>query len=77
MAGYFRHRLGLATLKALLVLRASPAWAGQVLVHSQGPNYQNLCASQNNTSSGGFGNYATSHVHFEILNHHPSGDLGG
>jgi hypothetical protein len=63
MADYFRHRLGLATLTALLVLSALPAWAGQDLVYSQGPNYQNVCASRNDTLSGGFGNYAASYAY--------------
>jgi hypothetical protein len=61
MAHCLRQRLALASLAALLLLVAAPALAGEVLVYAQDPNYQGLYASQNDTSSNGFGNFATSY----------------
>jgi len=39
-------------LSALLLVLAVPGWASQVLVYSQGPDYLNLYASQNDISGG-------------------------
>jgi len=64
MAIRLKHRLALAALAALLVFVAVPSWAAQVLVYSQGPNYQDLYASQNDTS--GFGANFTAYDNFTL-----------
>src|SRR5271165_4922545 len=64
MAIRLKHRLALAALAALLLFVAVPSWAAQVLVYSQGPNYQDLYASQNDTS--GFGANFTSYDNFTL-----------
>jgi len=67
MAHCLRQRLALASLAALLVLLvAAPAFAAEVLVYAQNPDFQNLYASQNDTSTGGFGNFATSYDDFTL-----------
>ena len=66
MAHCLRQRLGLASWGALLLLIAAPAFAGEVLVYAQNPNYQGLYASQNDTSTGGFGNFATTYDNFTL-----------
>jgi len=50
----------------LLLLIALPGWATQVAVFSQSPNYQGLYASQNDTSNGGFGSFATAYDNFSL-----------
>ena len=64
MAHCLKHRLALVALSLLLLLLAVPGWASQVLVYSQGPDYQNLYASQNDTS--GFGANFTSYDNFTL-----------
>ena len=64
MAHCLRQRLALASLGALLLLFAAPAFAGGVLVYAQNPNYQGLYASQNDTS--GLGNFATTYDNFTL-----------
>ena len=64
MANSSTHKLVLASLAALLMFLAVPGWATQVLVYSQGPNYQNLYASQNDTS--GFGANFTAYDNFTL-----------
>ena len=64
MAHCLRQRLALASVAALLLLVAAPAFAGEVLVYAQSPNFQVLYASQNDT--GGFGNFATSYDNFTL-----------
>ena len=64
MAHRFTYKFALAALAALLLVLAVPVWAGQVLVYSQGPNYQNLYASQNDTS--GFGANFTAYDNFTL-----------
>jgi len=66
MAHCLRQRLALASLGALLLLVAAPAFAAQVLVYSQNPDFASLYASQNDTSTGGFGNFATSYDNFTL-----------
>ena len=65
MAHCLRQRLALASWAALLLLLvAAPAFAGEVLVYTQNPNFQGLYASQNDV--GGFGNFATSYDNFTL-----------
>ncbi|HEY4930410.1 MAG TPA: PEP-CTERM sorting domain-containing protein [Terriglobales bacterium] len=64
MANRSTHKLVLASLAALLLLLAVPGWATQVLVYSQGPDYNNLYASQNDTS--GFGANFTAYDNFTL-----------
>ena len=65
MAHCLRQRLALASLAALLLLLvAAPAFAGEVIVYAQNPNFNGLYASQNDTS--GFGNFATSYDNFTL-----------
>jgi len=66
MALCLRQRRALASLGALLLLIGAPALAGEVLVYAQNPNYQSLYASQNDTSTGGFGNFATTYDNFTL-----------
>ena len=66
MAYCLRQRLALASLGALQLLIAAPASGGEVLVHAQKPNYQGLYASQNDTSTGGLGNFATTYDNFTL-----------
>lgn len=66
MAHCLRRRFALASLAALLLLVAAPAFAGEVLVYQQSPDYQGLYASQNDTSTGGLGNFATSYDNFTL-----------
>jgi hypothetical protein len=67
MAHRLRQRLALASVAALLLLLvAAPAFATEVLVYAQNPNYLGLYASQNDTSTGGFGNFATSYDNFTL-----------
>jgi hypothetical protein len=54
MSDRLKHRLPFVALAAMLLILAVPGWAAQVLVYSQGPDYQNLYASQNDTSGNGF-----------------------
>jgi len=65
MAHCLRHRLALASLAALLVAVACPAWANQV-VYSQPPDFQGLFASQNDTAAMGFGPFAISYDNFSL-----------
>lgn len=62
----FSHKLGFVGLAVVLALAAVPAWAGQVLVYSQAPNFQGLYASQNDTANMGFGAFATSYDNFTL-----------
>ena len=64
MADRLKQRLSLVALATMLLILAVPGWAGQVLVYSQGPDYQNLYASQNDTS--GFGANFTSYDNFTL-----------
>jgi len=64
MAHRYTHKLVLAAVAALLLVVAVPGWAGQVLVYSQGPDYQTLYASQNDTS--GFGANFTAYDNFTL-----------
>jgi len=64
MAHRATYKIALAALAALLLVLAVPGWAGQVLVYSQGPDYQNLYASQNDTS--GFGANFTAYDNFTL-----------
>jgi len=64
MAHCLKHRRALVGLSLLLLLLAVPSWAAQVLVYSQGPNYQDLYASQNDTS--GFGANFTAYDNFTL-----------
>lgn len=66
MAHRFKHRLALAALATLLVLVAVPGWAGQVLVYSQAADNAGLYASQNDTSTNGFGAFATAYDNFTL-----------
>ena len=66
MAHCLRQRLALASLAALLLLVAAPTFAAEVLIYQQSPNYQGLYASQNDTSTNGFGNFATSYDNFTL-----------
>ena len=50
MAHRLKDKVLLAAFTVLLLGLATPVWAGQVLVYGQGPNYQDLYASQNDTS---------------------------
>jgi len=54
----------LVALAALLLLLATSGWAAQVLIYAQNPNYQNLYASQNDTS--GTGVSFTSYDNFKL-----------
>jgi hypothetical protein len=65
MASCLRHRFLLVALTALLLLLAAPVWAGQVLVYSQAPDFQNLYASQNDTSTI-FGSFAQAYDNFTL-----------
>src|SRR5664279_4857189 len=58
------HKFALAVLAALLLTLAVPGWAGQVQVYTQGPNYNGLYASQNDTA--GFGLFAQSYDNFKL-----------
>jgi hypothetical protein len=66
MAHRLRQRLALASVGALLLLLvAAPAFAAEVLVYSQSPNFEGLIASQNDTS-GTFGAFATAYDNFTL-----------
>ena len=65
MAHGWRQRLALAPLVALLLLVAAPAFASEVLVYAQNPDFLGLVASQNDTS-GTFGAFATSYDNFTL-----------
>lgn len=64
MADRLKHRLSFVALASMLLILAVPGWGAQVLVYSQGPDYQNLYASQNDTS--GFGANFTSYDNFTL-----------
>ena len=64
MAHCLWHRLALASLAALLVVVACPAWGNQV-VYSQPPDFQGLFASQNDTAMG-LGPFAISYDNFSL-----------
>jgi len=66
MSDRFKHKLVLAALAASLLTLAVPGWAAQVLVYNQAPNFQGLYASQNDTSVGGFGAFATAYDSFSL-----------
>lgn len=66
MANRLKRKLMLATLTALLVFVAMPSFAAQVLVYAQNPDFNGLIASQNDTASGGFGNFATAYDNFTL-----------
>ena len=66
MSNRSKHKLALAALATLLLVLAMPGWANQVPVYTQAPNYNYLYASQNDTSSGGFGAFATSYDNFSL-----------
>jgi PEP-CTERM motif len=65
MAYRFQCKLAFAAVAALLLFVAVPSWAGQVLIYAQNPDYQNLYASQNDTS-GTFGMFAQSYDNFSL-----------
>ena len=65
MAHCLRQRLALASLIVLLLLVAAPAFAAQVLVYAQNPDFLGLIASQNDTS-GTFGAFATAYDNFTL-----------
>ena len=66
MAHCLRQRLALASLAALLLLLiATPAFASEVIVYAQNPNFLGLVASQNDTS-GTFGAFATAYDNFTL-----------
>src|SRR5215469_1450794 len=65
MAHCLRQWLALASLAALLLLVAAPAFAAQVLVYAQNPDFNGLVASQNDTS-GTFGAFATAYDNFTL-----------
>jgi PEP-CTERM motif-containing protein len=62
----FRRPLAFVAVVVLLVVVAAPSWAAQVQVYSQAANYLGLYASQNDTSSGGFGPFATAYDDFSL-----------
>src|ERR1035441_7107333 len=66
MSHRFKHQLALAALAAFLLALAVPGFAAQVQVYVQNPDYNNLYASQNDTSVGGFGNFATAYDNFKL-----------
>lgn len=66
MAHCLRQPLAPASLLALLLLLVAPAFAAEVIVYQQNPDYLALYASQNDTSTGGFGNFATSYDNFAL-----------
>jgi hypothetical protein len=66
MAHSLKYWRALGALSALLLLVAATAGASEVIVYAQNPNYQNLYASQNDTSVGGFGAFATSYDNFTL-----------
>jgi PEP-CTERM motif len=59
-----KRKSALAVLAASLLVLAAPAWATQILVYSQAPNFAGLYASQNDT--GGFGGFATTYDNFSL-----------
>lgn len=65
MAYRFQCKLAFAAVAALLLFVTVPSWAGQVLVYAQNPDYQNLYASQNDTS-GTFGMFAQAYDNFSL-----------
>jgi hypothetical protein len=66
MAHCLKQRLALASLAVLLVLVSVPAFASEVLVYAQNPDFLALYASQNDTSVGGFGSFATTYDNFTL-----------
>jgi hypothetical protein len=67
MAYCLRQRLAIASLAALLLLlAAAPLFATEVQVYVQNPDYLSLIASQNDTSTGGFGSFATAYDNFTL-----------
>lgn len=52
MSHRFSQKLALAAVAALLLIAAVPGFAGQILVYGQGPDYNDLFASQNDSGSG-------------------------
>ena len=66
MAVRLKHKCALVAVCAAITLLAAPAWASEILVYAQNPDGQNLYASQNDTSVGGFGAFATSYDNFTL-----------
>ena len=66
MSQSLRQPLALVSLVALLLLLAAPAFAAEVIVYQQNPDYLALYASQNDTTTGGLGNFATSYDNFTL-----------
>jgi hypothetical protein len=66
MKACLKQRFALAALAVMLVLIAAPAFASEVLVYAQNPDFLALYASQNDTSTGGFGSYATTYDNFTL-----------
>jgi PEP-CTERM motif len=64
MFNCFKRKTTLAVVAASLLVLAAPAWASQILVYSQAPNFQGLYASQNDTA--GFGPFATTYDNFSL-----------
>lgn len=64
MSNRSTHKLVFAALAALLLLLAVPGWAAQVQVYAQGPDYNGLYASQNDTAV--FGMFAQAYDNFKL-----------
>jgi PEP-CTERM motif len=60
----FKRKSALAVVAASLLVLTAPAWATQILVYSQAPDFQGLTASQNDTA--GFGAFATTYDNFSL-----------
>lgn len=64
MTHCLKQRLALASLAALLLVVSVPAFASEVLVYAQNPDFLSLYASQNDTA--GLGNFATTYDNFTL-----------
>jgi hypothetical protein len=67
MLHHLAHRLSLFAIAALLFILAVPGWAGEVPIYIQNTNYNGGYNSQNDTTIGGFGNFATAYDNFTLL----------
>src|SRR5208283_2053091 len=61
---HLAHRL---SLFAIVFILAVPGWAGEVPIYVQNTNYNGGYNSQNDTTSGGQGNFATAYDNFTLL----------
>src|SRR5208283_5915120 len=67
MSRHLAPHLSLLAIAALLFILAVPGWAGEVPIYIQTTDYNGGYTSQNDTTSGGLGNFATTYENFTLL----------